>query len=801
MSASKFGSRDIYESMLRQPSLRRDKRAKSLLFVICLLGFHYQMFDIVNHYVEYDVSTKLTFTSPRLVRIPATYVCPQYVNYHADNATLAKRINSAFSLKDTLNYCEVLNRDGSYSPCEKFSDMKSYYTPTHVCGAFFEESLMKYPIGNMDLTHSEIGNRPIIKYSSRIVRGSGSSRWFLVNIGQNNMTSFRVRNSVSLIAANINITSQLSLVYNRLFLKYLPPPYKTMCVSYMDKYGIDKRTLLESCILNSMKTFPYVLLTTNGSSYNDRQTASMESEELDSAIQLCQHRYQGIECNDMEHELTMVAREYSVNGSSDEFVMKLYRQHVADSVIVEQPKMDLFSFTISTGGFLSLYLGLSVADFGRIVVLKLMRIHHKRIQRSRGHYGKAPKFKPTKNYKMAPSKMLFVILLACGCVVQCSKIVNIYFENPFMSETLLYKPLKVQLPSITICIRRRILMEKFSPKMQLALKNTTISELETRLTVKKLMEVTWQFEDLIDVNHTLIKSAHDLNVDFLYLDKYNYVPSINRRTLCFTLFSNLQLINDSKPDDYMSADFVLSYVGSITMKRILGERNYFFIMYHDGDTFNPYRGSSTFLSFDNPYSMVNYVRLSYDVMVKRKVQGHRKSTCQVYEDLGHDSKDDAVRECIINLFRKKHGSWPAEQMARHEKDGPGLDVKFKSIRYHDIKRTCTKRYSWSDCVRIQYRPEVTLLAKITAGHARNVTTLQLNMPYGVKAELIEKLKFQFVELISYLGSTTGLWLGLSFYSMIVFPATLVSRKLNPTIDFIKNYFYFKNLKESEKSVD
>ncbi|KAI1294817.1 hypothetical protein HDE_06075 [Halotydeus destructor] len=752
------------------------------------------MSDVVNTYLEYDVNTKLILRSPLFIRIPAIYVCPQYVGYYTSKTTLAERINSAFSVKETLNYCEVLTNEGSYAPCEKFSDITSYYSSTHVCGAIFEDALLKDPLDRLALRQSQIGNRPIMKYSSRIIRVDQASRWFIVNIGPNNKTSFQVRNSDSVVTANINITTELSLVYSRLFLRYLPPPYKTKCISYMATYGVDKRTLIEMCILGNMKAFPYVLLTTNGSSFNDRYTASMESEELDSAIQLCQHRYQGIECNDMEHELNMAAGGYSANGSSNEFVMKLYRQQEYDSIITEHPKLDFFSFTISTGGFLSLYLGLSVADFGRIVVLKLIRSHYRRRQKSRGRNSKVSKFKRTKNFKMAPSKMLIVVLLAFGCLVQCSKVLNMYFEDPFVTETLLYKPLKIQLPSITICIHRKVVVDKFEPEVQPMIRNLTRAELEAQFTVKRLMEVAWQFEDLINVNQTLVKSASDLNVDIMYTDKYKYITSINRQTLCFTMFSNLQLINGSKPDDYLTADFVLTYIGTIRMKRILGDNNRFFIVYHDGDTFKPYRGSRDFMSFDYPYRMVNYVRLSYDIMTKRMVQGHRKSTCQVYEDLGHGSRIDAIRECIISLFRKKYAeSWPAEEMARNEKDG--LGVKFSRARYKDIKITCMKRYTWHDCVRIQYRPEATLIAKINRGRVSNYTTLQLNPPYGVMTEISERLKFRFVELISYLGSTTGIWLGMSFYSMIVFPATFVNKKLSPVIEFTKNYLYFM---DSEK---
>ncbi|KAI1294970.1 hypothetical protein HDE_06079 [Halotydeus destructor] len=510
--------------------------------------------------------------------------------------------------------------------------------------------------------------------------------------------------------------------------------------------------------------FPFGILTSRGSVHNNRSSGTLTDSDLTLASDRCQKRYPNVDCNDIGYHLNVKSQRSAVNGSTNLVEFKLYRNTGPDISVTEEKRIDLFSFVINMGGFMSLWLGVSIRD----VVVEFIKVRISKFFKPSkliGVDGKR-KGKDKRRSDDLMVKMAVMLPLVVACIIHCVTVVDSYMEYPFLKETLLFKPKQFKLPSISICKARKYRFEKLNSQALAEVFNSSDSRLTTnkQLSVRDMMKATLQSSDALDLERTFI-NHHVTLKKIPYNRYYKVIKSINYRYQCFTLFSSSQLINSTEPATYQAADFMMIMLGKIYLHNLDGDTE-FSVTYHHGDTFTSDKSCPQALFLNYSTRIVNYYQLTYDILSASRYSGHRKSHCIHYATLGFKSRSDALRDCVVKLYQKDNeGLWPQDVFYGSDRAGHVSGVKFGDKSYTSISSLCSKRLRFKDCSKHHLVPKVNWMVRLERPQDLNYTQLQLNVPYGVAIQFKEKLRYRFIELVSYLGGLIGVWLGISFLSV------------------------------------
>ncbi|KAI1294684.1 hypothetical protein HDE_06085 [Halotydeus destructor] len=777
--------------MIFQPSMRRKKKVEYVIFAVCVIGFLIQQKVLIEFYLEYQVVTLTKVFIPETVEIPSIYVCTQYVSpFDGPKSSLADRLAQAFNYTEMELVCRVLRKNGSYVPCARLTNTQVYYTSSLLCVAKFEESDLTSEMSEITYRSSRL-HQALFEYSAKLVRLEPMSNQLLFSVGMRHEAKFRTRNSDSLVSLNGNITSHLSLTFAKKYFKYKPAPYTRNCIDYTVQYNIERRELVDRCVMARSVTHPYGVLTTLDGESTSKALSSLSNMDFQKVNRACQEKYHHIDCDDISYFVETQSQRYTANGTADTVHFKLLRLNGPDMSVEEEPRLDLFNFSINLGGFMSLWLGISFVDIFENILRRsfkgLKRLHHKKQFVPK----KQPKLAHLTKMKMTGVYVVAMFTLGLGCGLSIFSFAENAIENPFITETLLSKPLTFQLPTISICKAR---LEKQSLLKAISTHNIgniidNRAQLYELLSIRDLMKVSLSVDEVIDMNQTFINLPNASRV--AYSNLYKTKMSITMKEQCFTLFSPKQLVQDAMPANYTTANFVMIMLGIVYLKNVPGQSR-FTVTYHHGDSFNAYVSGTDTKTFTYGSNIANYYELTFGMVSSEKVDNHRKSTCMDYRSLNYESQFDAILDCIIKRFQRENpGYWPSMIYAAEDADKlhHNIDAKFKEKSIDNLTEYCLKKFHSEDCIKTYFTPKVTwsLLFNRTEMGLDRYTRLSLNVPYGIEIKFREIVKYRFVELISYFGSLLGVWLGLSIFTIIFSPASLVCEKTHYFFDFTHSY--------------
>ncbi|KAI1294687.1 hypothetical protein HDE_06082 [Halotydeus destructor] len=776
--------------MLYQPSLRRKKKVEYILFAISMVGFLAQLLQLTLFYLEYKVITRTLVRIPKTVELPAIYVCTQYVPYFdGPNGSLADRLANAFKYQDMESLCQVLHGTDRYVPCDRLTKTRVYYTSELLCVAKFEYN------DTIDTDSIYYGNRlyhkPLFEYTAKIVRQEAVANRVIFSIGDKTDAKFRVRNSDSVVALNGNLTLQLSMTFYRKFFLYLPFPYPSYCLDYKLKFDLERRELVDRCVLNASVKYPSNVLTTIDSGYTSKGIGLLVDEDFQNITRACQENYPHVDCEDTGYFLEVQSETYATRGVADTVNFKLYRFNGPDMSVKEEPRLDWFNFSVNLGGFLSLWLGISFVDIISKVTKVIYKVVKRRLYR-KTFVPKRSKLAHLTKIKFTRIHSIFMMAVIAGCVTHMMLILQNAMEEPFKIETLLSKPSTFTLPSISICGPRKEMLELVdsNPNSPLRKILSNGTELYQLLSIRELMKVSLQPDQVIDLNRSFINDPNV--VQQKYKSLYKTKMSITLSKQCVTLFSPKQRLSDRKPPEYVTAHFVMLLLGKIWLRS--GKTGApFTVTYHDGDSFAGAKSGSDTLYFSLPSRIANYYQMSYEIVSSNKVANHRMSECKDYSVIkNYESQFDAIRDCIIKTYQRSHpGTWPPEVYASEDADlyNHNIDAKFGTASVTNIIRECGHKYPDIDCSKTYYTPKVTWVLKYNRKNRADDkhTQLQLNAPYGVEISFNQSLRYRLVELISYIGGVVGVWLGLSIFTIVYFPTSLLCEKTHHFFDFTHSY--------------
>ncbi|KAI1294686.1 Uronyl 2-sulfotransferase [Halotydeus destructor] len=734
--------------MLDQPSLRRRKKVEYILFATSMVGFLAQLLQLTLFYLEYKVITRTQVVTPAIIELPAIYVCTQHVQYFdGPNGSLADRLINAFHYKEMELLCQVLHGIDKYVPCDSLTDTRVYYSSELLCVAKFENDDLLSGAKDTGITYpgSRLYPRPLFEYTAKIVRQEAMANRAIFSIGNKMDAKFRVRNSDSVVALNGNLTSQLSMTFSRKYFSYMPPPYPSHCLDYKLRFDLERRELVDRCLLASSVKYPSNVLTTMNSEYASKGIEVLEDEDFQNTTRACQESYPHVDCEDMGYYIEVQSEMYAPGGVADTVNFKLYRFNGPDMSVMEEPRLDWFSFSVNLGGFMSLWLGISFVD----VISKATKVSFKLARRGlhrKTFVPKRSKLAHITRIKLTRIHVIFVMAVMAGCVVHMMLILADAIEEPFKIETLLSKPTTFTLPSISICGHRQENLDSIDSNPNSLLRRflSNGTKLYQVLSIRELMMVISKSNQVIDLNRSFINDPNA--VQRKYESLYNTKLSITRLRQCVTLFSPKQRLSEGKPLIYVTADFVMLLLGKIWLRKGTADTP-FTVTYHDGDTIVGSRSSSDTLHFSLPSNLANYYQMSYEIVSSSKVGNHRKSKCIDYSTLNFESQFDATRDCIIKTYQRKNpGFWPPEVFAPQDADlyNHNIDAKFSTAWFPKIARACSQQYPYADCSKTHYTPKVTWSLKYNRKNRSDdkYTQLQLNAPYGVAISFNQSLRYR-----------------------------------------------------------
>ncbi|KAI1281899.1 hypothetical protein HDE_13074 [Halotydeus destructor] len=181
---------------------------------------------------------------------------------------------------------------------------------------------------------------------------------------------------------------------------------------------------------------------------------------------------------------------------------------------------------------------------------------------------------------------------------------------------------------------------------------------------------------------------------------------------------------------------------------------------------------------------VNHFRLSYDITMVTLKADHRKSTCVDYLKLTSNTRMENIRDCAIAKYGRRYsGLFPVNRHASGDKTS--INAKFGLHTDERMIQRCSQVYKKPDCVNIYYG------AKLQKNYFKsshvNKTKLELNLPYGAAIHFDQEINIQLIELLSYLGSLVGFYLGLSVYAILYSPTSVSGEHLYHFTHFLANY--------------
>ncbi|KAI1281900.1 hypothetical protein HDE_13075 [Halotydeus destructor] len=461
----------VYQLMLKQPAIRRKRKISGLIYAIVSFGFLGQVYNLLSLYLDYGVSYRTRYETPDHFTVPAVYICVQFEG--VNNESMNDRIEAAPGASDLIESCRVFIKNDTFVDCDHVTRFRMYYDTAYVCVGMFETELMKVDVDILTHWSKELHLEPLFEIA--IKANPKKSRKMKYIVGPNHGQLMVTRNSDAIVLCSSTVVSKMAVTFSRTYFSYLQAPYVSKCVDYEAARQASRNELLTRCIIDYSIYFPAKILTNprddirNSRPLNKKITPEWLRVMLD-----CEAKYPMIECKHLDFNLDRKSVAYNENGKSSSVSFHLHHHSGDDMIIDEQPEMSLFYLGINMGGVLSLWLGLSVFGLQAKLIDMICDKYDERkfnenvfINLGKRHLLTNTISEKSKS-QLVLSRTTIILISLLGCTMHCYHDIHRFIETPFVTESFIFKPKKVTLPSVTICVQANNQLESGAILLQSA---------------------------------------------------------------------------------------------------------------------------------------------------------------------------------------------------------------------------------------------------------------------------------------------------------------------------------------------
>ncbi|KAI1281901.1 hypothetical protein HDE_13076 [Halotydeus destructor] len=751
--APEIRSQMVGSAVQEQLSIRRKKKISVLIYAIVSIGFLLQMYNLLSLYLHYAVSYQTKFEKPVAFTLPAVFVCVQFAS--KDNESMQSRIENAMSVSDLVKSCKLLVKNGTLVNCGHVTQYSRYYDSSYLCIGLLETDHLKVHMDTLTHLSDRRRREPLIEIAINTNPMKSQKLKFIIGVNGGQLVV--TRNSDSIALCSSDVISKMAVTFSRTHFTYLQAPYVSKCIDYEAVYQAKRDELINRCIISNYASFPHKLVTSAANSaFNSKPIRTKVDEAWLDVMLHCGSKYPMTECTQYEFTLDTKSRTHSANHAWSSVAFDLHRDSGHDVVIREQPKINLFYLSINMGGVLSLWLGLSVFDLQATLVDLVCY----KFDKNQGNIERPSSEKKTSAI-LSKSKVFITMICLLGCTLHCHYDICRFLEKPFITESFILKPQRVTLPSVTICLKRTINWTR-APSYFKRLKEEGHRP-EDFMLLKDFLAYSPQFSEVF-WSGTRFRQAADLRPVALQ-SRFEIKESVGRWRKCFTFFS------DVKTKESLRQEYVVDTLRLIDWTVIIMATQFtddMTLIYHEGHDFESSLQDPKVLYL--PLKNINYYRLSYDLTAVKFIADHRMSTCFDYMTSTSRTRMENIRDCSLKMYNETYpGYLPLNRYAAADHVS-AINAKIGTRRDDEMRKYCSNMFRKPDCANTYH---VAKLQKsyFHADHV-NTTRLELNIPFGAAIHFNQELRMQFVELLCYLGSLVGVYLGLSVYAVLYLPASV-----------------------------
>ncbi|KAI1281902.1 hypothetical protein HDE_13077 [Halotydeus destructor] len=646
--ASEIRSRTVYNSMIEQPTIRRKKRISSLIYAIVSIGFVGQGCNLLSLYLGYAVSYQTKFETPVNFSMPAVFTCVQ--SESKKNESMESRIKNAKSVSEMVKTCKVFFRNDTFVDCDHVSRYSKYFDSGYICFGLFERGHMKVQMDTVSHRSNQQLAEPLLKIAINTKPKVLTKLKFIV--GPNNGQLVVVRNSDSIALCSSDVTFKMAVTFTRTFFSYLEAPYVSSCVDYQAVYGATRNEIINKCIISRSVPYPSRLITNEENSVDKLKRISTTVDKALLALMLyCGKKFNMTECTQSDYTLAVKSSVHNDDDTSTSVTFHLHRESVHDVVVRQFPEMDLFYLSINMGGVLSLWLGLSVFDLqAKLIDMICDRYDEKKFNENvfinLGKRKLIAKNRDHSNPFIFRLRVIITMIPLSGCVLHCYYDINSFIDNPFVTDSFIFKPQKVELPSVTICLKRTINWTR-APSYFNQLKEKGHPPEEFML-LRDFLNYSPKSSEVF-LNESRFRQAKDLQ-PAAYRSKYGIRESVGRWRKCYTLFSDEKTDVTKTPAVYIADTLRLIDWAVVSMATQFAKE--MLLVYHDGHNFESFLQDPSALYIID--SDINHYRLSYDSTMVKFMANHRKSICYDYRKLTSRTRMEMIRDCAITKYSETY---------------------------------------------------------------------------------------------------------------------------------------------------
>ena len=769
-----------------------------LFQLIALTGILYQVYLQTTDYLKYNVFSLASFRQGD-IRLPAITFCISFWYSELEPVINAHPVGEAENLlppwKNSILDCAITLPNDSVVSCHEVSILHRYFNSMFECFSLFESDWTL--VSEEQLTYKEPTlKRPLFKVELSSPYNF-SNHWGLsVRPHDIPLAMFTVSESKMWIEPTINDEFTASFRMTKRI--ELPAPYPSQCRNYSKTQWIDLDNAIQNCWLEKLKyngTHYWPKWTMYDVTYNysqDYESRFFASQEVDSkafppvSVE-CYNKFQAAECE--KHYVTLTGVKYKrKNKPLRETTITFTVARMPNTILTIEltPRNHLLGLINECGNILSLWVGLGM--FLTLNSLTDTHIRSKNCSRKKPKlsmfevailvsnplYRKRTKKLSVKEINFTCTKrpfeskqikcILFIInssmlFMAFTFVVD---IVKLYFENPFYVLIMSTVPKETQLSRLSLCFDLFVEREKLSQEEQEKYQNVSDQELIQMFTVNELIKLTVDWADLYAPEGSTFLSSETNQREKIH-DYFKFTKTVTGRYTCFSSFGQEQYLKGTiKP--YVNAVLFNSKsielslnVSAIDKWAQLLRIYYHFIDAFDEDQTAPNRVAQFFYSKKHLYINAFLLRPSRIKIVLN--QNHIMNRCTNYSKIfGLSSRLEAIDNCTVTQFVKRFARWPAGYRATES------ELKFSLPEQHDLvletRKECEEKLTRPDCDRVYQFLELE-----SEFFHPNYTTIAIYPAKKIVLEYHQKVKYDIIDLIGYIGGTLGWWMGISMVDL------------------------------------
>lgn len=382
-------------------------------YLLTSFGFFYQIGNILDEYLEYETTTRLTVGIPETLRVPDLSACIvvsdvfDYDRYNRDHNTNLENVNSSdfdaatvlvnkVNLNALFNYTPAIN---SYvtecrfrqpkafdyellhsSNCMKYFTIRKYFLQEYMCYwiglSIYENSTYVY--SDIAYADSLQGMFYTISFSGEHIKRTSFMRLFLHPAfadEPNDYPDTGTAYSVDVFRAFNNLTgvhenNYYTLIYNNLINYRLRKPYHPHCIDYT-RIGFNYRSdCLKSCLNNltidRFNKMPYPMIIPGPSTF--QVISGYDVVNRTRAVELyalnvkCNHLCQYDDCT----TISMLTKVRVSKFGSDMLTFRVNIPREPDVVVQFMPRITLTEFVIYLFSCFSTWYGISIIDSRKV---------------------------------------------------------------------------------------------------------------------------------------------------------------------------------------------------------------------------------------------------------------------------------------------------------------------------------------------------------------------------------------------------------------------------------------------------